>query len=75
MTANTPYITKRVMNKDLDYQIAPVVNLYKPRLQIQKEVKLALTRVASSTVSAASYFSTLQGSKKTITEKEVLKAA
>ena len=35
---------------------------------------MALTRVASSTVSAASYFSTLQGGRKTLTEKEVLKA-
>lgn len=35
---------------------------------------MALTRVASSTVSAASYFSTLQGGRKTLTENEVLKA-
>ncbi|CAL5983875.1 Conserved_hypothetical protein [Hexamita inflata] len=62
------------MNKELDYQLAPVMSLYKPKISTAKDVKVACVRVASSTVSFTSFLSTVGTKRKVLTEAEVIKA-
>ncbi|KAH0576192.1 hypothetical protein SS50377_21753 [Spironucleus salmonicida] len=62
------------MQKEADFQLAPVMKLFDFSTQISKDAKLAFQRSASTTASFVSYLSASKTAKKQIQPKDVVEA-